>query len=578
MEDSNKQPPSFSNGQQRNPHPRPFFYVQPPSQPYYFYQPWQLNNPYSHYGLSAGFNFARPCMHPIQYMPYPGVVFPHTSIYPMDYRRMFEPRFQAPTWGEMPRQQYNPQPQGHREMACSEAQTDPSDAITKLIECLDKIRASEMQGASRELDSGIASQSSGMLSPGGKKKSQEQGNALPSVPQNSHTEGLVESPAAAVESSRTIVDSLSPQVSWSGDLEEELPIDSSSLQEDCPELEHSETDDHLLSAEEEEVQSDTSSVSKCDLLKSPMPLKIAESSDKVSNAEHPEESANEAKPDRSYQILKLPFDCILTPGSACLASPSAPYYYNYISMQATNERMSVLSPSLDELSSRDEMFSTDLDDVDLFPKHVYAPRRLSEVIDGSLQSAKDVEEAWMSGSCACCGKSLVKGKNRSKIQNSKMYLDERGDSDEEGGYGRGRKQPVRVVVRKSCSPRRSHPVLPRHASKPWNKRGLCKEMSDQVEDEDGYQQEAAQGETGESELQCRTYEDRLCREDPTTSDQGRWADDDVIPRRRPAASVQRQAATEEEAQVKVNEDAEKDKRRHFELQMRVFPKEPMSRR
>ncbi|XP_023126758.1 bucky ball [Amphiprion ocellaris] len=542
MEDPNKQPPSFGNGQQRNPHPRPFFYVQPPSQPYYFYQPWQLNNPYSHYGLSGGFNFARPCMHPIQYMQYPGVVFPHTSIYPMDYRRMFEPRFQAPTWGEMPRQQHNPQPQGHREMACSEVQTDPSDAITKLIECLDKIRASEMQGANRELDSGIASQSSGMFSPREEKKNQEQGNVLPSAPQDGHAEGLVDSPAAA-ESSRTILDSLSPQVSWSGGLEEELPLDSSSVQEDCPELEHSETDEHLVSAEEEEVQSDTSSVPKCDtedLPKSPMSLKEAGSSDKVSNAEHLEESANEDKTDRSYQILKLPFDCVLTPGSARLASPSAPYYYNYLSMQATHERMSVLSPSLDELSSRDEMFSTDLDDVDLFPKHVYAPRRLTEVIGGSLQDAKDVEETWMPGSCACCGKRLVKGKNRSKIHNSEMYLDEGGDSDEESEYGRGCEQPVRVVVRKPCSPRRSHPIRPRHASKPWYKRGLCKEMSDQVEDQDGCEHELAQGETGESELQCRTYEDRLCREDPTTSDQGWWADGDVIPRRRSAATLQRQ--------------------------------------
>lgn len=50
--DGGKQP--FGNGQQRPHHPRPFFYVQPPSQPYYLYQQWQMNNPYSHYGLPGG--------------------------------------------------------------------------------------------------------------------------------------------------------------------------------------------------------------------------------------------------------------------------------------------------------------------------------------------------------------------------------------------------------------------------------------------------------------------------------------------------------------------------------------------
>nr|XP_008295884.1 PREDICTED: uncharacterized protein LOC103369063 [Stegastes partitus] len=511
MDDANKQPHSLGSGQQRNPNPRPFFYVQPPSQPYYLYQPWQLNNPYSHYGLPGGFNFARPCMHPFQYMQYPGFVFPHAPVYPMDYRRMFEPRFAGPTWGEIPRQQ---QPHGRREMACSEAQTDPSDAITKLIECLDKIRASEMQGASRELDSGIASQSSGMFSPGEEKKNQEQDHVLSSAPHDTHAEVLVDSPAENYngEASQMILGTLSPHGSWSGGLEEELPLDSSSVQEDCPELEHSEADEHLVLLEEEEVQSDTSSVPKCDaeeLQKSPALLKETNSSDKVSTAEHLEESVDEAKPDRSYQILKLPFDCVLTPGAARLASTAAPYYFNYPSMQATHERMSVLSPSLDELSSRDEMFSTDLDDVDLFPKQAYTPRRLVEVIGESPQASEDVDEAWMQGlkrvACACCGKSLAKGTSRRKVHGPKMYLDEGGDSEDD--YGRGCEQEV--VVRKHRSPRKNRPLQPRHAAKPWFKRGLWKETSDQVEDQDVHKQEVTQGETGESELQCGTCEEKI---------------------------------------------------------------------
>ncbi|XP_067434533.1 bucky ball [Thunnus thynnus] len=587
MDDGGKQPHSFGSGQQRTPHPRPFFYVQPPSQPYYLYQHWQMNNPYSHCGLPGGFNFRHPCMHPYLYMQYPGFVYPHAPIYPMDYRRMFEPRFHTPTWNEMPRQQHQPpQPHGRREMACSEAQTDPSDAITKLIECLDKIRANELQGAERELDSGVASQTSGMFSPGEEKKSEEQGAAhlLPLAPDDSS----LESPAVTFsdsttavydgESSQRSLDVLSPHGCWSEGLEEELPLDSSSVHEECPDLEQPAEEERFLPLEKAEVtdiQSDISvtnqSVPKSDAeeltkqredpilpstqslsFSSSQPaLKDAQSSDKVSKTERQTASFEEADP--SFQILKLPFESVLTSGetgaSRLSSSPAAPYYYNYLPMQTTHERMSVLSPSLDELSSRDEMFSTDMEDVDLFPKHVYTGRRLAEVVSGSPQAAGEVEEAWLPGTkrfmCACCGKSLAKGAGRSKIHNSKMYRDEAADSEEESRYGRGCEQPVRVVVRKHSAPRKSHSVPQRHA-KPWYKRSQYKDPSDpgdQEEDHDLCKQDPADGDTGEmtsSELQCRTCQDRLCREDLTTSDQGRWGDGDVIPRRRQATPLQRQ--------------------------------------
>lgn len=486
-------------------------------------------------------------MHPYQYMQYPGFVFPHAPIYPMDHRRMFEPRFHAPAWNDMPRQQQHhpPQPYGRREMACSEAQTDPSDAITKLIECLDKIRGSELQGAERELDSGVASQSSGMFSPGEEKKSEEQGHILPSAPDVSH----LESPAVTFSDSTTAVydgesshrslDVLSPQGCWSGGLEEELPLDSSSIHEECPELEQP-ADKHFFPLEKAQVtdiQSDISltdpNVPKCDaeeLLKQrldpilpsapsvPSPsftfsqpaLKDDKSGDKASKREH-------QKADPSYQILKLPFETVLTPGDAAagrLSSPAAPYYYNYLSMHTTHERMSVLSPSLDELSSRDEMFSTDLDDADLFPKHVYQGRKLAEVVSGSPQAAEEVEDVWLPGSkrfmCACCGKSLAKGAGRSKVHSFKMYRDEAGDSEEDSRYGRGCEQPVRVVVRKHSAPRKPHSVPLRHAAKPWYKRGQYKDPSDLVNQEEGHdlcKQESADGDIGEmigNELQCRT--------------------------------------------------------------------------
>ncbi|XP_034997969.2 bucky ball [Hippoglossus stenolepis] len=569
MEDGNKQPHTFGNGQQRTHHPRPFFYVQPPSQPYYVYQHWQLNNPYSHYGLPGGFNFNRPCMPPYQYMQYPGYVFPQAPMYPVDNRRMFEPRFHPPPWSQQP---YS-QPHGHREMACSEAQTDPSDAITKLIECLDKIRANELQGAERELDSGVASQSSGMFSPGEEKKSEGQGHVLPSGPDDSPAVAFSDSTTAVydAESSHRSLDALSPQECWSGALEEELPLDSSSVHEDCPELEQLVEDQHFPPLDREEVtdiRSDVfvtdASVPRCEveeLLKSSLApsfssqpvLKEPKSSDTTSKLEHQAASQDEAKSDASYQILKLPFESILTPGAAGagrLSSPAAPYFYNYLSMQSTHERMSVLSPSLDELSSRDEMFSTDLDDVELFPKHVYTGRRLAEVVGASPQAAEEVEEVWLPGSkrfmCACCGRNLAKGAGRNKGQSSTVYRDEAGDSEEEGRYGRGCEQPVRVVVRKHSAPRKPHSVPLRHSAKPWYKRNQYKDASHPFDQDGGHdlcKQEAAGGEIGAvtgSELQFRTCEDRVCREDLTSAEKSRWADGDVIPRRRQGAALPRQ--------------------------------------
>ncbi|XP_077952331.1 bucky ball-like [Gasterosteus aculeatus] len=628
MDDGSKQAHTFGSGQPRTQHPRPFFYVQPPSQPYYLYQHWQMNNPYGPYGVPAGLNFGRPCMNPYQYMQYPGYVFPHAPIYPMDYRRMFEPRFHAPSWNDMPRhqqqpqypqqyhhhhqqqqqqhpqqqqqqqQQQQPQSPGFRETASSEAQTDPSDAITKLIECLDKIRATELQGAERELDSGVASQSSGMFSPAEekKKKVQELGRVLPGAPDDEDGRRLPpESPAetfgnsaAAVydgESSRRSLGGLSPRGCWSAVLEEELPLDSSSIHEE------EQADGHFLPLEKAEVADIRSDVAAAaasvprldaeELLRQKadpiVPSSSSSSSSSCSSSSSSsssftsnQQSHKDAKSgvkvsatDPSYRILKLPFQSVLTPVEAAagrLSSPTAPYYYNYLSMQTTHERMSVLSPSLDELSSRDEMFSTDLDDADLFPKRIYAGRRLPEVGVGSPKAGDAAGEAWPPGSkrsmCACCGKSLTKGSARSKGHGSKAYRDEaQRDSEEEdddeeeqeeeeGRYGRG-------VVRKHSAHRKPHAASRRHAPKPWYKRG--QELSapatreDALEGHDQQQQPPPPpGEAGAATgrgPQCRPCTDRLCREDVTTSDRGGWGDEDVAPRRRPAILPQRQEAS-----------------------------------
>lgn len=455
---------------------------------------------------------------------------------------MFEPRFQAPTWNDMPRQQqHHPQAHARRETACSEVQTDPSDAITKLIECLDKIRANELQGPERELDSGVASQSSGLFSPGEEKKSEEQSAALlPATPDDGHMDSAAmtfsDSTTAVydAESSHRSLDVLSPHLGWSGGLEEDLPLDSSSVHEERLDVDQPAAEENIFPEEKAEVTNiqpdvfvtdqsvhpvDAEELAKQmdpDLpapltpsLSSPPAVQDAKSGFDVS------QTASHDGADPSHQILKLPFDSVFTSGvsgAGRLSSPAAPYYYNYLSLQTTHERMSVLSPSLDELSSRDEMFSTDMEDVDLFPKHVYAGRRLAEVV--GEQAAEEAEDVWLPGSkrflCACCGKSLSKGGSRGKVHNSKMYRDDAADSEEDGRYGRGCEQPVRVVVRKHAAPRKTHPAPLRHAAKPWYKRGQYKDPSDLVDQEEGRdlcKQDTADGEIGEmtsSELQCRT--------------------------------------------------------------------------
>lgn len=534
MEDGSKASQSTGGGAQQRSHPRPFFYVQPPSQPYYLpYQQWQMNNPYAHFAMPTGFNMARPCLHPYQYMQYPGFVFPHAPLYPMDFRRVFEPRFPAPHWDSSGGRSHPhhppppPPPQEHRETTSAGAQTDPSDAISKLIERLDTIHTGDAQRSTQradpELDSGVASsQSSAMFSPTEEKKCEQ----LTLVHNPSRSQSSLETPASAF-STIAVYDGDSSHRSldcWGGaaaEEEEELPLDSSSVQEHPPE-------EQVVPIEtnqnHEDVQTDNAPTDQN------VPYSEEEQrpdEQKDSNANLKEKTVANFQDDASFQILKLPFGLV---SEAKAVSPlcQSPYYYNYLSLQSTHERMSVLSPSLDELSSRDEMFSTDLDleEMELFPRRVYPAGRGGE----------EVDEIWALGSkrlvCACCGKSLPRGAAaRSKVHCSKVYLDEGGDSDEDARYVRGCEQPIRVVVRKHSGPRKTQPLPPR-LTKSWYRRGPNREQStDQPE-----LAEPERRETQEKELH-NTCQERLSREE-LDSEQSCWADGAV--RRRPTAPALRQ--------------------------------------
>ncbi|XP_051910630.1 bucky ball-like isoform X1 [Hippocampus zosterae] len=558
MEDGGRPPYSCGNGQQRGHHPRPFFYVQPPSQPYYIHQHWQMNNPYHHYGLPTGvkledlcirFHFGRPYMTPYQYMPYPGFVVPHSPLYPMDSRRMFEPRFYAPAWNDVLRPPHHQQSHTRRETVSCEVQTDPSDGISNLLDSLDKIQATE-----RELDSGMASQSSGMSSVE-EKKAQEQGDAnlVSAVPDATR----LESPTAAfsdsttavydAESSHRSLDASSPQACWSGSLEVELPLDSSSLHEDGPDPEHPASLEFFLACDKSQVtdiQSDIPvadhSTPKCDADDT---VKRADAvgppSPSLSSGKLKDEKSGcktLSQVDTDYKILQMPLEGVFTSEAGSHVSPlaSPPYYYHRhsLSMQSTHERMSVLSPSLDELSSRDEMFSTDLEDGDLFPRQAYTGGRLAEV----------AEHVWLPSPkrlmCACCGKNLPKGSGRSKGHAVKAYRDEAADSEEDVRY-------ARVPPRKHFTPRKLFLGPQRQPAKFWYKRSPYKEPADSPDPDQGYDGKPVEMSGGE--LQCGTCGDRFCREEHGVPEQSKRANGGGggggVPRRWQASPVQRQESS-----------------------------------
>jgi len=454
-------------------------------------------------------------------------------------------------------------------MACSEVQTDPSDTINKLIECLGKIRANELGGAERELDSGVGSQACGIFSPGDEKKSKEEGatraSSSSSISGAQPCPGVTFSDSTTAvyddESSRRSLEDLGTPGAWSVGFEEQ-PLDSSSVHEEIPDtgepvqecelftlclpgplpdraltaLQTAERPAEVLGHRSDGVSPATNVGLRCDaeeLLMKPEIEAFVPQAHEPSPCRSPAQYEVEAN--LSYRILRLPFDSSslsagtllstdnlslygaesahLTP--SCLSSPS-PLYYGYLPQRKTLERMSVLSPSLDELSSRDEMFSTDVDDVDLFPRRVYTSRRLTDTISRSSSHLAS-EEAWSVGSksysCACCGKGLEKAlgsRSKGSVCTARSYREETGDSDDECRYARS--QSARVTLRKHGAPRKADSVSLRHVLKRPNKQSQCKEGSSVADHEEGRDlctEDTADGEMTSGDLQCITCQGKF---------------------------------------------------------------------
>ncbi|XP_029517105.2 bucky ball-like [Oncorhynchus nerka] len=679
MDEGSKHQQSMESGQQNQRqvnHPRPFFYVQPASQPYYnmyhHHNQWHnMNNPYNHYGLpgSGVYPFGRPSpyMSTYPYMQYPGgYVVPHAPhMHPVDYRRMYEPpHFHLPPVHDpmFRQQQQHHHDHTQREVVCSEAQTDPSDALNKLIECLDKLRANEMQGSEKELDSGVVSQSSGISSPDGERKSCEvvvggdihsghgascgklEGSQLQSSFPMGRLFSVGNSTTAVYdgESSRCL-GGLGKE-GWAVDSDEDTPLDSSSIHEELEEnldlQQHAEESLHCCSleslclqsavlqsedshrpenidneAEEDSTNPDGTSSTEvprwqghCSNLLSTqsLPSPLASDWQALEDSKCGEETfvpdrkgLSKLDVDLSYQILHLPFDKVLTAGALqkdCSASSSSAllcgdlqaslsssritttstparhhYYSYYCPPQTAHGRLSVLSPSLDELSSREEMFSTDLEDMDRFPRSsVYAGRRFpAEVEHLGEPGVKKVCPKSKKLLCACCGSSLLKGgASRVKVHHSpRVYADdEAGDSDDvveqEQQSARTRDEsahPTRVVVQKHSVPKKQQPLHLQQHPKPSFKRGQCREAVGPEEEEEEEQQEEPEMVLVRSELEYyeghvveggqdagdkehRTCKDGLCREGIETSEPGRWERGRAKPRRKPHASLQERLA------------------------------------
>ncbi|XP_055784821.1 bucky ball-like [Salvelinus fontinalis] len=671
MDEGSKHPQSMESGQHNQRqvnHPRPFFYVQPASQPYdnmyNHHNQWHnMNNPYNHYGFpgSGVYPFGRPSpyMSAYPYMQYPGgYVVPHMPhMHPVDYRRMYEPpHFHLPPVHDPMFRQQQQQPHHHdhtqREVVCSEAQTDPSDALNKLIECLDKLRANEMQGSEKELDSGVVSQSSGIFSPDGERKSCKvvgdlhsghgascgklEGSQLQSSFPMGRLFSVGNSTAAVYdgESSRSLGGL--GQEGWAVDSDEDPPLDSSSIHEEnldpqqhaaeslhCCSLENlclqsavSQSEDSPRpenidnEAEEDGTNPDATSSTEgsrwqghCSNLLSTksLPSPLASDWQALGDTKCGEETFD--VPDRkglskldvdlSYQILHLPFDKVLTAGALqkdCFASSSSAllcgglqaslsssqitntssparhhYYSYYCPPQTAHGRLSVLSPSLDELSSREEMFSTDLEDMDRFPRSsVYAGRRFPAEVEHLREPGVKVCPKSKKLLCACCGSSLLKGgASRVKMHHSpRVYADdEAGDSDEvvEQEQQSARTcdesaHPTRVVVQKHSVPKKHQPLHIQQHPKPSCKRGQCREAVGPEEQQEEpemvlvgaeleyYEGHVVEGGQDAGDKEHRTCKDGVCREGIETSEPGRRERGTAKPRRKPHASLQERLA------------------------------------
>ncbi|TRY84138.1 hypothetical protein DNTS_026037 [Danionella cerebrum] len=483
MEGMNNNSQSMGVGQPHHPvnHTRPFFYVQPPSQPYFMYQ-WPMN-PYGHYGFPGpAVHFGRPYMAPYQFMQYPGYVIPHAPMQPVDYRRI-NPHFPSVASYDLRVRHHFQHPGAHRETACSEVQTDPSDSVNKLMDKIESLKVCELGGdkepnmvvsSTPDLDQLTCLNEDSKLDLASPEGKEEEVNQVTRPTNYSDS-------AYDAESSQGRLDECV--------LSDVLPLDSSSVHEEDVNVEDQRMAPDDICCQDvsvtgnvfcSSVQSTTGPIESIPLEKDDEQVLSISCTDSAAVMEPLIKLSEDF--DLPYQILRLPcnktttglslereidplvyFDSpsTLLPSQNYLSSLGSSYSYSYYP-QVTQERQSVLSPSIDELSSRDELFSTDVEDLELLPGHVYVGGgRLAETSTMPVRSRKELLSLEKTCSvcqktCACCGSSLQEEVGLCKLSDY-SHAERDNISDQDCEYGlegevmSSCESPPKVSKRKCCT-------------------------------------------------------------------------------------------------------------------------------
>ncbi|KAJ8337027.1 hypothetical protein SKAU_G00382470 [Synaphobranchus kaupii] len=469
-------------------HTRPFFYVQPPSQQYYYYQ-WQFNNPYGHYGAYPGQGgpYGRPYMAPYPYMPCPGYIMPHAPMQPIDYRRMFNPHTSPGTDYDVRfHHQARAHRETASSETQTEARDAVSKLMVRLDRLQVSEEASEENEQDSGVvsqTSGLFLHSAQAPSHEGQREDPDPESR---VAAEAELRGEL-SPRSAVPFRRSTaaqcIAGSSPgcaeepvrQEVWSVGVDGVLPLDSSSC--------HEESDGGPV--EDESVRLPAPGKLYPDSDQSSCPMSDREENQGNGRAKiqareeatpvmlpptHPakedlEQRGEVPSPEKAgatdvreepvldtenlqYRILRLPCDEVTTGGilqrdgplwpidsTPCVDATLPPagylpsslgdsFLYSYYPSVAP-DRQSVLSPSLDELSSRDDMFSTDLEDVESVSGRAYvgdgipteAARGASDPGDeneGDLWKEEEERPARETRLCASCGSCLNGGSERGK--------------------------------------------------------------------------------------------------------------------------------------------------------------------
>ncbi|XP_062860083.1 bucky ball-like [Trichomycterus rosablanca] len=445
MEEPNKASHSVGGDRSVN-HPKPFFYVQPPAQPFYAYQ-WHMNHPYSHHNFPGyGFHYGRPYMVPYSYLQYPGYVMPH-AMHPVDYRRIYERNFPHSATCEVTLRQQQQQ-QGNvtqKETTCAGAQTEPCDALNKLIECLDQLHAAD------------SSQTSGSVSPmtGDAKYV---GETLERKPDSEEESSSSPVEHFIQEENQCLCEEMGKDEVHHHDCHSDSSrIQSSSgigqgRQDDLiQDREGADTDEGMeWNGYNASRPSSHSSPARC-------------SSRRRENQDLKNVQQRDVSDDHSCCILHLPFEKVLSSSvlghSVTSSSLGSPLSYTYHPPKLAHERLSVLSPSLDELSSHDEVLSTDLDEIDLFPTRIYTRGKLSEVASRKGHASELCFLYPNRLTCTTCGSHSFRELNRSKTYRYKDFKD---SGKVEGGsceMGRTCEHCLQSVPSKSHVTKKVHPHI-----------------------------------------------------------------------------------------------------------------------